>query len=111
MELGAIRCVRPPRRTRPETTRFAREAELLVLAQRGNNAALDQLVESLRPLVASLCRSHCCCPADVEDAIADTFVKFIVHLPELRPSDAWKGWLAVTACTVSADYNRKRLRE
>ena len=75
----------------------------------GMRKLFSLLVERYRPMVASICRRYVIEPADVEDAVQETFVKLSRRAHEV--SGEVGTWLATVAGTTALDFSRRSLRE
>src|SRR5688572_5039257 len=69
----------------------------------------ERLVETHRPLVASVCRRFLRDPDDLDDVVQDTFVKLAEHAGVL--SGSVEAWLAAAAQSASVDFIRRAIRE
>src|SRR4051812_43575151 len=70
---------------------------LVVAAQEGNSAAMDELVAAHLPLVYNLVgralRGH----ADVDDVVQETMLRLVNGLPRLRDPERFRSWLVTIA--------------
>lgn len=71
-------------------------AELVGLANAGDRAAWDELVERFAPLVWSVCTRFGMAREDVEEAGQNVWLILVEKLPTLREPAALPGWLATT---------------
>lgn len=62
-------------------------------------------------MVWNLCYTYLHNPADVEDAVQETFVKLALSQKSFRDDDHEKAWLIVTAGNVCKDALRRGRRE
>jgi RNA polymerase sigma factor (sigma-70 family) len=69
----------------------------------------EQLVETHRPLVTSVCRRFLRDPNDIDDVVQETFLKFAGHVDSVKGSIG--AWLAATAQSASVDLIRRAVRE
>src|SRR5687767_8147177 len=74
-------------------------------SERFEPRAFEELFEQHRPLVRSVCQRYLRDPEDVEDAVQETFLKFLTQSRELHGSI--RGWLASVAHTTSIDCIRR----
>lgn len=73
-------------------------------------AALARVIETYDALVRSVCRRYLRLPADVEDAVQETFLKLTRHATQIS-RDSPAAWLAATAHAVSVNFIRTAVRE
>ncbi len=74
---------------------------LVQRAQRGDRAALEELLASVAPSVARFGRRVCGDDADADDALQDTLLAIVTHLPEFEGRSSFSTWvftLVRTAC-------------
>ena len=69
----------------------------------------ERLVETHRPLVASVCRRFLREPDDVDDVVQETFLKLGRHIGLL--SGSIEMWLTAAAQSSSVDFIRRAVRE
>src|SRR5262249_8945680 len=68
-----------------------------------------QLVEQYQRLVFATCRRKLHDPADLDDAVQETFLKLAQKAGELKSNVG--GWLHRCAVNVAIDINRRRSRQ
>lgn len=81
---------------------------LLDRVREGDEAASDQLVRALYPLVRSTVRRHVLLAADHDDVTQEIFMKVFLKIDQYRgprPFEHWVSRLAVTSCH---DWLRRR---
>lgn len=66
------------------------DAATITRAQRGDPAALDQVVRALLPYVGRICGAIAL--ADGDDAVQDAMIAITRNLPALREPAALRGW-------------------
>jgi RNA polymerase sigma factor (sigma-70 family) len=74
-----------------------------------DRATYERLVETHRPMVASVCRRYLRDPEDVDDVVQETFLKLAGHIDSV--SGSLGAWLASTAQAASVDLIRRSVRE
>jgi len=82
--------------------------DLVLAAQRGDPAAMDELVRALAPYVTRVCGSIALDRGD--DAAQDTFIAVLRNLRSLRQPDALHGWvrrIAVREAVRAANRGRE----
>lgn len=77
--------------------------------QTGDAEAFAQLVEHYQRLVWAACRRHLSEPADIEDAVQETFLRLARRSGDIQTS--LSGWLHTCAVRVSLDLRRKQGRQ
>jgi RNA polymerase sigma factor (sigma-70 family) len=74
----------------------------------GDGEALATLVRQCQHRVQQTCRRYLDNPADVDDAVQETFARLVHHAAQVQHVPAW---LAATARSVAVDILRQRGRE
>jgi RNA polymerase sigma factor (sigma-70 family) len=80
--------------------------ELVRAAQRGDLAAMDQLVRALSPYVGRICGSIAL--DDGDDAMQETFIAVLRRLHTLREPAAIRGWVRRIAVREAVRIARRR---
>lgn len=75
----------------------AETARLVRAAASGDPQAWDALVDRHSSLLRSIARAHRLSPADAEDVVQTTWLRFLEHLPRITTPASARGWLATTA--------------
>lgn len=84
------------------------ENELVLLAQSGNDQALEQLVKRHLPAVYRLCFGILHDEDLSQDAAQDAFVKVWRNLKKIDPQKNFRAWVMEIAKNTSLDYLKKR---
>jgi RNA polymerase sigma-70 factor (ECF subfamily) len=82
--------------------------DFLRLAQRGDEAAITQLVETYQRPVYNLCYRMLGEPAEAEDAAQEALIKAITNLHSYDPERPFKPWLLRIASNECIDRIRRR---
>lgn len=91
------------------TTSDTATVQLVVVAQGGDDEALDRLVAEHLPLVYGIVARALGGHADVDDVVQDTFVRAVRELPRLRRPESFRSWLvAITVRQVASHHRRRR---
>src|SRR5689334_9097513 len=77
--------------------------------RRTSPAKLDRLIAEHHHLVRSVCRRYLRAPEDVEDAVQETFMKFLARGDAVQGS--LRGWLTSVAHSTSIDLIRSSMSE
>jgi RNA polymerase sigma-70 factor, ECF subfamily len=85
-----------------------RENELVLLAQTGNDQALEELVKINLPAVYRLCLGILHDEDLAQDAAQDAFVKVWRNLKKIDPQGNFRGWVMEIAKNTSLDYLKKK---
>lgn len=84
------------------------EAEWIIRAQAGDQAAYGQLVQQYQRLIVSVAYRQGLDLAEAEDVAQETFVKAWLALPKYRPSaGSWRAWLCRIAINRAIDVQRR----
>src|SRR5689334_4030469 len=86
-------------------------AELVLLARDGDQAAWDELVKRLEPVIRSVTRRHRLRAADAADVAQFTWLQLTRHLPRLHEPARVPGWVATTARHECLKLLRRSQRE
>jgi RNA polymerase sigma-70 factor (ECF subfamily) len=86
----------------------AAEAGLIVLAQRGDDSAFDELVRRRQTWIRGLLRRWSGDAQLADDLAQETFVRAWKHLRRLESPPAFGGWLRQIALNVWLDFARRR---
>ena len=86
------------------------DAELVVLARGGDRDAFRQLFDRHAERVESLCRQRLRSPADVDDAVQETFLSALAHLGQLRSPAGFGSWVRAIALRACLDQHRATQR-
>jgi RNA polymerase sigma factor (sigma-70 family) len=88
--------------------------ELVVRAQDGDRAALDELLGShlslVHGVVARAMGDDGTCRADVEDVVQETMLRVVTSLGSLREPDRFRSWVVAVAYRQMQDHHRARRR-
>jgi RNA polymerase sigma factor (sigma-70 family) len=102
--VAAARRRRPP--AAPE------DLERLVAgAAAGDEIAWDALVTRFRPALVRMARAHGLSAHEAEDAVQDTWIRFLRHACRMRDPRAVGGWLATTVRHESLRTRERARRE
>lgn len=84
------------------------DADVVGLAQRGNEGAFRELIRRYERPVFSLIYRMVRDTAAAEDLAQDSFIKVLNHLDKYRPEFKFSSWLFKIANNVAIDFLRKR---
>jgi len=84
------------------------DADVVSLAQRGNESAFRELIRRYERPVFSLIYRMVRDSAAAEDLAQDSFIKVLNHLDKYRPEFKFSSWLFKIANNVAIDFLRKR---
>ncbi|HRN52718.1 MAG TPA: sigma-70 family RNA polymerase sigma factor [Gemmatimonadaceae bacterium] len=84
------------------------DADVVSLAQRGNEGAFRELIRRYERPVFSLIYRMVRDSAAAEDLAQDSFIKVLNHLDKYRPEFKFSSWLFKIANNVAIDFLRKR---
>lgn len=84
------------------------DADVVGLAQRGNEGAFRELIRRYERPVFSLIYRMVRDSAAAEDLAQDSFIKVLNHLDKYRPEFKFSSWLFKIANNVAIDFLRKR---
>lgn len=84
------------------------DADVVNLAQRGNEGAFRELIRRYERPVFSLIYRMVRDSAAAEDLAQDSFIKVLNHLDKYRPEFKFSSWLFKIANNVAIDFLRKR---
>lgn len=88
----------------------AREAALIKAAQRGDQRAQDQLVESYLPLIYNIAGRALNGHADVDDVVQESVLRMLHGLPSLRTPGSFRSWfVAITMNQIRGHWRERRL--
>lgn len=88
----------------------ARDLELLHALQRGNDAAMNQLIDRWEARLFAFAWRSTHSPADAQDVVAETFVRLYQHCTRLRADSNLSAWLYTTLANLCRNRNRWRHR-
>ena len=71
---------------------------------------VQKIVNKYSDMLFRICYCVLCSKADAEDALQDTFVKFITKAPEFTDDEHEKAWLIKVATNISRNSLMLRLR-
>lgn len=83
-------------------------ADVLAL-QRGEDAALDRLIERHRSPLLGFVARMIGNPEDAEEIAQETFVRVYFHIQKFRPTAPFVAWLYQIARNLCRDYFRSRV--
>lgn len=86
------------------------ERSLVERAAGGDRLALEELVRLHEHRIAGLCRARLRSPADVDDAVQETFILALDRIHQLRDPNAFGPWLRTIAARVCVNILRDRSR-
>ena len=86
------------------------ESSLAQRATTGDRLALEELIRLHEHRIAALCRVRLRHPADVDDAVQETFIRVLDRIHQLRDPEAFGPWLRTIATRVCVDLIRERSR-
>lgn len=85
--------------------------ELRLAAVDGDDAALEQLLEAMTPLVQRRCARMLPCPQDAEEASQDAMLAIAQNLADFRGTGSFPGWVSSIAANSSrSTYRRLKQR-
>ena len=84
------------------------DADVVALAQRGQEAAFRELIRRFERPVYSLIYRMVRDAAAAEDLAQDAFIKVLNHLDRYRPEFKFSSWLFKIANNVAIDHLRRR---
>jgi RNA polymerase sigma-70 factor, ECF subfamily len=84
------------------------DADVVVLAQQGNDAAFRELIRRYERPVFSLIYRMVRDSTVSEDLAQDAFIKVLNHLDKYRPEFKFSSWLFKIANNVAIDHLRRR---
>jgi len=85
----------------------ARE-RLFARCRLGDRAAMERLVAGAQPKLFGIAYSVTRSPEDAQDAVQETFLRFLDRREEIRDPGAMLSWLCKTAVNVAIDLLRRR---
>ena len=77
---------------------------------RSTDDDIESVVNRYSNLLFKLCFTMLCSNADAEDAVSDTFVKYITKAPCFQDEEHTKAWLIRVAANTCNDIHRFRKR-
>lgn len=77
-----------------------RQDELLTLAQAGDRAALESLIESIQPSIYRFSLNMCGRADDAEDVLQETLLTVAEKLQDFRGASSFSTWLYAIARSV-----------
>lgn len=83
------------------------EQALVTAAQAGNRTAFNRLMERYQAPVFRMVFYRTRSQTDAEDITQEVFLQALRHLPRLRETDKFKGWLFRIAINRIRDYRRR----
>ena len=86
------------------------EFELIQKAQKGDDAAFNQVVTAYRKRILGTIARLIGRPEDVEDVAQEVFLRLYYSLDQLRTPEAFEPWLYRLTVNASYDYLRKGRR-
>ncbi len=84
---------------------------LLQAGREGDQAALERLLGRYEDDLLRLCRSILLNPGEAEDAVQETFLRFLRTLPNYRGEAKVKTWLFQIAINLCRDWRRQHTRQ
>jgi RNA polymerase sigma factor (sigma-70 family) len=96
--------MRTPREAEPA-------ADVVLAAQRGERAALDDLVSSYLPLVYNIVGRAMNGHPDVDDVVQETMIRAMRGIGDLRDPRAFRSWLVAIAMRQVRDSYRARVAQ
>jgi RNA polymerase sigma-70 factor, ECF subfamily len=88
----------------------ASEEDLVQRAQRGERAALTELVRRYQKPVYALCLRYVHDHDEAADLLQRTFVRVMIKLGDLRSADLFRGWLFRIAANLALNHIRDHAR-
>src|ERR1700674_3732948 len=86
------------------------EFELIQKAQKGDDAAFNQVVIAYRKRILGTIARLIGRPEDVEDVAQEVFLRLYYSLDQLRTPEVFEPWLYRLTVNASYDYLRKQRR-
>jgi RNA polymerase sigma-70 factor (ECF subfamily) len=86
------------------------EFELIQKAQKGDDAAFNQIVVAYRKRILGTIARLIGRPEDVEDVAQEVFLRLYYSLDQLRTPEVFEPWLYRLTVNASYDYLRKQRR-
>ena len=86
------------------------EFELIQKAQKGDDAAFNQVVVAYRKRILGTIARLIGRPEDVEDVAQEVFLRLYYSLDQLRTPEVFEPWLYRLTVNASYDYLRKQRR-
>src|ERR1700722_11088870 len=86
------------------------EFELIQKAQKGDDAAFNQVVTAYRKRILGTIARLIGRPEDVEDVAQEVFLRLYYSLDQLRTPEVFEPWLYRLTVNASYDYLRKQRR-
>src|ERR1700729_1845512 len=86
------------------------EFELIQKAQKGDDAAFNQIVTAYRKRILGTIARLIGRPEDVEDVAQEVFLRLYYSLDQLRTPEVFEPWLYRLTVNASYDYLRKQRR-
>jgi len=84
--------------------------EIIRRAQRGDDVAFNQLVQTYRKRILGTIARLIGRPEDVEDVGQEVFVRLYFSLGQLRTAEVFEAWLYRLTANAAYDYLRKQKR-
>ena len=103
-----VRPARPLRPARPMTDEQRHERELVLAAQRGDEAAFGRLVRLHQRRAYAVARAIVGTHEDAEDAVQDGFLHAYRALDRFLPDQAFGAWLHRIVANAALDLTRRR---
>src|SRR5271170_4510815 len=86
------------------------EFELIQKAQKGDDAAFNQIVVAYRKRILGTIARLIGRPEDVEDVAQEVFLRLFFSLDQLRTPEVFEPWLYRLTVNASYDYLRRQRR-
>ncbi len=80
------------------------------LDEKNSNENIKLLIENYSGMLFRICYCILCNPDDAEDALQDTFLKYLTKAPEFESSEHEKAWLIKVATNISKNMVLLRKR-
>jgi len=103
-----VRPARPARPVRPMTDEQRHERELVLAAQRGDEASFGRLVRLHQRRAYAVARAIVGTHEDAEDAVQDGFLHAYRALDRFLPDQAFGAWLHRIVANAALDLTRRR---
>ena len=71
------------------------------LTEKNSDEYIKNLVEKYSTMLFRICYCILCNPDDAEDALQDTFIKYLTKAPEFENAEHEKAWLIKVATNIS----------
>lgn len=71
------------------------------LTEKNSNEYIKNLIEKYSAMLFRICYCIVCNPDDAEDALQDTFIKYLTKSPEFESAEHEKAWLIKVATNIS----------